>query len=234
MHAWDNMTRRFRRRKIITGWARTFETTRSKTYGDAHPHFHILMQVPPEYFDRKSEIYMGYKKDDLIKMWRECMGVDYDPSISIEGVKDYAMAGAVMETTKYLAKGSDLAGLPDEDFAHYVNAIHGVRAWSCGGRLKISDEEIERAFTHDESDEDHAGVCGNCGGKLHEMREVWDKTTQIYRMTVELDFKRLNQSETSEKKENHEGKSFQTIYNIHIDGDAFFGSGLDARRGTGD
>jgi len=51
---------RLRKRKrfqaAVRGWFRSLEVTWSET--GCHPHFHILLVVPREYFDRRSELYV--------------------------------------------------------------------------------------------------------------------------------------------------------------------------------
>jgi plasmid rolling circle replication initiator protein Rep len=180
MHSWEKMHKRIKRAAVVTGWVKTFEVTRSKEHGDAHLHLRVLMQVPPGYFDR----YSGFcKKDELVRQLRECLQTEYASSISINAVKDtdYEIGRAVVEITKYIAKGYDINGLDNSDFKNYVDAMHQVKCWSTGGRMKISDDDIE-AFLHDGEETHPEGICGNCGGKLHRVREVWDEAAGVYRI----------------------------------------------------
>ena len=197
MSSWDRFGKRLRRAAAVTGWVKTIEVTRSKERGDAHPHLHILMQVPPEYFDETSPLYMRHRKDDLIDQWQQCLRETYSPSISIKAVRDsnYAIGRAVAETTKYIAKGSDINGLSDAEFADYVAAIHGVRSWSTGGRMRVSDEDIEE-YLHDGEMSHAEGICGNCGGKLIEMREVWSNIAKAYTIKVDIDYNDLGQTKS--------------------------------------
>jgi hypothetical protein len=191
MKSWDRMNHRLKRATVVTGWVRTFEVTRSKKYGDAHPHLHVLLQVPPEYFNKKSDKYLFHKKDELIKQWKDCLQAEYDPSVSIKAVKDvgYAIGKAVAETTKYIAKGSDIDGLGDKDFKSYIEAMSGVRCWSTGGRMRIPEEDIEAYLHGDEDEMTHPeGICGNCGDKLYEMREVWDAEAGVYHVSIDVEF----------------------------------------------
>ena len=147
MESWRRMDKRIKRAAAVMGWVRSFEVKRSREHGDAHPHLHILLQVPPEYFDKDSGLHY-HKKDELIQQWRECLRAKYSPSISINAVKDTEneIGRVVTEITKYLAKNSGIEGLSDSDFRYYVEAVHGVRTWSTGGRMRISDEEEIEAF----------------------------------------------------------------------------------------
>lgn len=48
------------------GWVRSVEVTRGRA-GDAHPHFHSLLMVQPEYFKA------GYlKQPEWAELWRQC------------------------------------------------------------------------------------------------------------------------------------------------------------------
>ena len=183
MESWRRMEKRIKRAAAVTGWVRTLEVRHSRERGDAHPHLHVLLQVPPEYFGNKSGLHY-HKKDELIQQWRDCLRAEYSPSISINALKDtnYEIGRAVSEVTKYIVKGSGIEGLTDADFLCYVNAVHGVRAWATGGRMKIGDDKEIEAFLHD--DRGHV-FCKPCGGNLYEMREVWSATNKAY--TVKID-----------------------------------------------
>lgn len=68
------------------GFVRSLEITRSKD-GQAHPHFHCLLAVPPSYFGRN---YLSTAKWALL--WQECLRVDYTPICDVRIVKprDYS------------------------------------------------------------------------------------------------------------------------------------------------
>jgi plasmid rolling circle replication initiator protein Rep len=126
MESWRRMDKRIKRAAAVLGWVRTFEVTRSVEYGNAHPHLHVLLQVPPEYFDQDSSLYLHHRKNDLIKQWQECLHVDYSPSISINAIRDkeHEIGRAVAEAANYIAKESEIEGLSDSDFRNYVEAVH--------------------------------------------------------------------------------------------------------------
>jgi hypothetical protein len=200
MESWRKMIKRIKRASAVTGWVRTFEVTRSQERGDAHPHFHILLQVPPEYFacpcevgDRSSGLHY-HKKDELIQQWKECLKAEYSPSISINAVRDtiYEIGRTVAEVAKYTAKSAAIGGLSDIDFRYYVEGVHGVHSWSTGGRMRINDDEEIEPFLHDDSSVGSAeGICKHCGGKLFEMREVWSSAEKAYIVKGELDYNNL-------------------------------------------
>lgn len=182
MEGWKKLSRRVAFRRAVLGWARTFEITRGKD-GKAHPHFHVLLEVPPEYFEKDGPLYLEH--DALVRLWARCLGVDYSPSIDVRAVRRGKVGGAIAEVTKYLAKGSDVEGLSDEEFAAYASAVAGVRAWACGGSFREADAEMEAdELLHVESGEHGPRCdCPLCGRELIEILETWDDTIKAYVVT---------------------------------------------------
>lgn len=134
------------------GFIRSVEVTRSKT-GDAHPHFHALLLMPTSYFGPG---YLSHEK--WVKLWREALRVDYDPSVHIKAVKPKpgadpasAMVVAVLETLKYSVKESDLT--TDAAWLYELTTqLHRTRAVAVGGVLSgfLSDTEPDDLI-HDEA-----------------------------------------------------------------------------------
>lgn len=184
MEGWKKLSRRVAFRRAVLGWTRTFEVTRGRD-GRAHPHFHVLLEVPPEYFEKDGPLYLEH--DALVRLWAQCLAVDYSPSVDIRAVKWGKVGGAIAEVTKYLAKGVDIEGLDDTDFAAYADAIAGVRAWACGGSFREADEEMEAdELLHTESqgeEHDPRCDCPLCGRELLEVLETWDDTVKSYVIT---------------------------------------------------
>lgn len=94
-----------------------------------HPHLHCLLFVRPSYFGR------DYIKHEVWReMWRQCLGVDYDPIVDIrraygktdETASSSLPLGAAMECSKYITKQADLPKLGPlvSEFHH---AVRGVR-----------------------------------------------------------------------------------------------------------
>lgn len=78
-YAWDKLTRR----KVwpALGFVRSLEITRGKD-GSAHPHFHVVLAVPPGYFGGK---YLSTAK--WASLWQAVLGVDYTPIVDVRIVK---------------------------------------------------------------------------------------------------------------------------------------------------
>ena len=181
MEGWKKLSRRAVFRRAVLGWARTFEVTRGRD-GKAHPHFHVLLEVPPEYFQENSALYLEH--DALVRLWAQCLGVDYFPSVDVRAVRRGKIGGAIAEVTKYLAKGSDVEGLSDEEFEAYASAVAGVRAWGCGGSFREADAEMEAEELLGQ-DKEHGPRCDCplCGRELLEVMETWDDTMKTYVVT---------------------------------------------------
>jgi hypothetical protein len=114
---------------------------------ECHPHFHILILVPPSYFGR------GYiSQDQYTSDWQACMKLGYKPIVHVTAVKD--ILKSVPEIVKYQTKSQDLKGDP-EYLLELTNQMHGLRAVNTGGAIapllkEIGDERIELGYSNDE------------------------------------------------------------------------------------
>ena len=165
--AWQRLIKR-KEFKPVTGWIRTTEVTRGSD-GTAHPHFHVLLMVPPSWFTRD---YV--KKMRWVELWQESMKLDYLPSVDIRTVKPkvpkegqlaldataQALQGAVAETLKYSTKADDMIG--DEDwFLELTRQTHKLRFIATGGALKNVlrvDEETDKDLVLGSDSEDDDGT----------------------------------------------------------------------------
>lgn len=106
MRAFSNMTKRKNFKDAFKGFFRALEITYNKSRNDYHPHFHVILAVEKGYFN--SRHYM--KKDAVIKLWRECMDLDYNPSVDIQKFKSETkseLSKSLAEATKYTVKDAD-------------------------------------------------------------------------------------------------------------------------------
>ena len=79
-YAWDKLTKR----KVFPGlgFVRSLEITRGKD-GSAHPHFHVLLAVPPGYFVGRKYLSTAKWAD----LWQSSLGVDYTPICDVRIIK---------------------------------------------------------------------------------------------------------------------------------------------------
>jgi len=121
-----------------TGWIRTTEVTNEanadkglKRAGYAHPHFHVLMMVPPSYF---SHGYISQAR--WLELWQESMRNPEIGQVNIKAIKPGDnLREAVQETLKYSLKVED--ALSDPDFLYCMTEqLHKMRFIASGGVLK--------------------------------------------------------------------------------------------------
>ena len=137
------------------GWVRSVEVTRGRV-GDAHPHFHSLLMVQPEYFRA------GYlKQPEWAELWRQCLRINYKPVVDIRVVDpdhepwrrqemtvEHRLWNVASEVLKYTVKVSDMLK-DDKWFLTVSDEIWKTRAVAVGGVLKkyLRDREREDLIT---------------------------------------------------------------------------------------
>lgn len=138
------------------GFIKSVEVTRSAS-GEAHPHFHVLMMVPPSYFSH------GYiSQDKWRELWKSALRVDYLPVVNVKAVKPKkliegqspidAIADAIRETLKYSVKPKDMLDDP-QWFLELTSQLHNTRSVGIGGVLRdyFSEDEPEDLINTEES-----------------------------------------------------------------------------------
>ena len=138
----------------------------------AHPHFHVLLMVPPSYWGKK---YI--KQSEWQKQWMMALRADYIPVIDIRRAKSKPKSGlkstsgknspmsastsAAIEAAKYLSKATQLIELGDT-MPEFHWQTRGLRLYACSKSLRsfipqadISAEEMNDAtFTPEETKTD--------------------------------------------------------------------------------
>lgn len=166
---------RLTKRKIFPalGFVRCLEVTRGND-DSAHPHFHILLAVPPSYFSGGSRgSYLS--KDAWSVLWQEAMRLDYKPVVDVrivkprteklvEGIPDAlpdpvkSLMSAITEVVKYTTKPSDM--VKDKAWLlEMVDQMRNVRAVALGGIFKQflkESEDNEDLVTASESENEKA------------------------------------------------------------------------------
>lgn len=184
--AWDRLAKR--RGFPAIGFIRSLEITKeTDTYDKvtkkllrkarpdyAHPHFHILLALPPSYFSRN---YISTEKWALL--WQESLRIDYTPICDVRIVKPKydtknattgdsvennaindinSIKAAIAEVLKYTVKPADM--VKDSAFLlELVNQLHNVRSVSLGGIFKHYMQELDDDAEGDilEPSENNAG-----------------------------------------------------------------------------
>lgn len=154
---------------IIKGWFRNLEITFNQEKKTFHPHFHIVLAVEKSYFSKELNSKGYLTQEKALKMWRECLGVDYMPTAHLNKIyyldengnkvkefasdDDIALKKAVKEASKYITKALEILALKDEKLQKKVlknmlKALSNRRLFAYGGelkkikaKLKLEDEE---------------------------------------------------------------------------------------------
>ena len=150
--AWQRLSQR--KTWPALGWVRSVEVTRNPTTGEAHPHYHVLMAVRPNYFSRNYINQATWRE-----LWQSALRVDYLPVVNVKTVKpdkDGSVAVGVLEVLKYGVKPEDLE-FSEAWLLALTEQLHKTRAVAVGGIFKeyISEEEPEDLIG--ESEEEEAG-----------------------------------------------------------------------------
>ena len=172
----------FRRTEITVGAAPALELNNWSPYM-AHPHFHVLLLVPPSYFSH------GYvKQTEWQKQWQMAMRLDYAPVIDVRVAKakrldadlplDAAKAAAI-EAAKYASKQTQLLELGDQ-LAEFHRQTTNVRYYqtSSGLRKYVSQGELTEEELMDDSNP-------NPNGDLDQLLATaqWFEDTKEYLFT---------------------------------------------------
>lgn len=105
--SWKRMSETVAFERGVAGFIRTTEVTRGKDGNmRAHPHYHALLLVKPNYFGKN---YI--KQSEWVEMWQKALRADYAPSVNVKTVKQFSdgqLDKAICETLKYSVKPDDL------------------------------------------------------------------------------------------------------------------------------
>lgn len=182
--AWDKFVKR-KEFKSVLGWIRTTEVTREKKRkGYAHPHFHVLMMVPPSYFNGRNYV----KQSRWLDMWRECMRDHSIESVDVRAVKG-GIDTAIMETVKtftYSVKPETLEADP-EWTVEYFKQVHKLRFIASGGVLKNAIKNIDSVTDEDMIYTDDNPKPEEAEKEMRQIGYSWRRHEFKYRRAVKLD-----------------------------------------------
>lgn len=155
LNAWNLLRKRRVVDRWVAGTARSIEITRNDRVGTYHPHIHVLVLFKEGYSTYEPQI----RTTEWVRLWRECLGVDYDPVCDIRfaftrnesGEKIYGdLVGAIAESGKYVTKPAVLDEMEDEELWMFARALYRIRMYAYTGviaemrhRLSIDDDAID-------------------------------------------------------------------------------------------
>ena len=169
----------------IKGWFRNLEITFNQEDKTFHPHFHIILAVEKTYFFKETNPDGYFTQERALQMWKECLGVDYLPTVDLRKVyyldengnkiikfddDGEGLKKAVEEASKYITKALDLLSIEDEKLQKKVirsmlQALSYRRLFAYGGilkniraELKLQDEEKSNLINLGDDEIDTTGM----------------------------------------------------------------------------
>ena len=174
-----------RRGGTIKGWFRNLEITFNREEKTFHPHFHVVLAVEKSYFFKEINPDGYLTQERALQMWKECLGVDYLPTVDLRKVyyldengnkiinfddDGEGLKKAVEEASKYITKALDLLSIADEKLQKKViksmlQALSYRRLFAYGGvlkniraDLKLEDEEKSNLINLGDDEIDTTGM----------------------------------------------------------------------------
>lgn len=176
--AWQRLSQR-KAFKPVLGWIRATEVTQEKSRSDyAHPHFHVLLLVPPSMLGGKQYV----KHAEWLQLWRDCYRDQSIMSVDVRAVKGGTMKGAV-ETLKafnYSMKVDELISRSPEWILEYMEQVHKLRFLATGGALK----DALKFFEDEPTTEEMLHVDDTKPGEVSEIKKTftWRPSEKKYRL----------------------------------------------------
>jgi plasmid rolling circle replication initiator protein Rep len=191
--AWHKLSRR--RTFPVTGFLRSMEVTmqrqrmpedKKKNTGlpvrspdgqlMSHPHFHVLLEMEPGYFDNMK------KTEWWVKEWQSALGCDYGPTVYIKKIRpgsDGDFNKAILETVKYTVKPDDFGN--GEHSAEWLYGIteqlHGLRSLAVGGSIaKLCSQKTLNKIQDTGNDDNEESQSGRL------IKLTWDDTANIWKV----------------------------------------------------
>ncbi len=179
--SWHKLMMRNPVKRVCRSWFRALEITYNLEREDYHPHFHVLIMVPKNYFDSRMSLYID--RDEWLRMWQEVMGLPEITQVDIRRVKKLRKGTAVesvaAEVAKYATKPGDyVRELPSglcEANATVVEALHRAlrrrRLVAFGGKFKeyrkqLKMQEVDEADMVHISEKEETCHCRICQSEL--------------------------------------------------------------------
>lgn len=155
------------------GWIKSLEVTLDKSNSSlCHPHFHVLLMVPENYF-HDQEMYLT--QSDWVQGWRKAAKLNYDPIIDIRAVPSGREDKIIPELLKYGVKPDDLAAATPRQLKLLTEQLHGVHSINKGGLLRncfkdVGDDNVDLIGSSD----DQGMLTGT------ELKMLWDNQVNGY------------------------------------------------------
>lgn len=126
----------------VKGYYRTLEVT-VNNQENYHPHLHVLCVVEDDYFQKNKKKYLS--TEDVQKLWKEAIQVDYTPICNIEKVRD---SNGLREVSKYILKAMNILEQQSPEALDGVvrtllDGLYKRRLVAYGGVMKQASKKIK-------------------------------------------------------------------------------------------
>jgi plasmid rolling circle replication initiator protein Rep len=186
--AWKRLSERVRFERSIRSWFRALEVTYNAESDTYHPHFHVLLLVPKNYFDHGRGLYIS--RDEWLGLWQEVTGMPEITQVDIRKVRKQSsrkpLEAITAEVAKYATKPSSYIEKSPKGVLkaskEVVKALHyalkGRRLVAFGGlfnalRKDLKQEDVEEADLIQITEEASACACSVCQSKLIDELYRW-------------------------------------------------------------
>ena len=106
-------------KRAVKGAFRTMEITYNESQNTYHPHLHVLLVVEDSYFPKANNLYIT--QAEWVKMWSECLKVDYLATANIKRADKSKKA--IAEVSKYAVKDTDYLKLAERNKQKAVDVV---------------------------------------------------------------------------------------------------------------
>lgn len=183
-------------KRSVRSWFRALEVTYNEEKDSYHPHYHVLLMVPGNYFTRSRNFYIHH--DEWLRLWRRSMRNESITQVDIRMVKpkkgdERGVSGAAKEVAKYATKVKSYVKEVQEGYFYALpdpvrvlaTCLHKRRLYGFGGLFRSILREMK--LTGVESD-DFSNVpeaqtscsCKICKSGLLEEIQTWNYSTGQY------------------------------------------------------
>lgn len=128
----------------VIGFFRSLETTYNSDRHDYHPHYHILLCLPSDYYTNP-DLYLSTA--EWRQLWERSVRADYTCQIDLSPINGYGdeLSSAIAEVAKYAVKLSSVVEQGSEALKPLAAALRRRRLISYGGILKDSFAAVKTA-----------------------------------------------------------------------------------------
>jgi plasmid rolling circle replication initiator protein Rep len=175
--SWKKLSERKNFTGSVRSWFRALEVTYNSELDTYHPHYHVLLLVPMNYFARQYGLYIS--RDEWLSLWQEVTGIPEITQVDIRRVRKKSnrkpLEAITAEVAKYATKPSSYIEKNEEGVLKasekVIKALHyalkGKRLVGFGGlflklRKQLKQVDIEKTNLvkiTDELQECHCSVC---------------------------------------------------------------------------